>query len=342
MPPETMQLRDELLSASPYLSDTVMVNAAEKEEVLPNSIVTEILSENPQSAKSDKVIDKLNERTTPPDNNQMAQIHANDTVLGQKESLESKMAFYRSEKVRNTSDLIRLFRKDTTFIHKLDSIIIALKNINSPTSYYLQAFCRYGKNDSTGVLNILNNVTSDFDLTTNEQNQHAYFETYFNILLDLQSKNKNFSQLDSTQYEVLNNIVSNTNGFPQALARNLLLYNNATAYHEPYLLVDTTQNKSAPVKSSNTGFSIWKGSNYFTLYPNPANQYITLEYNLRYNISNPVVEIVTLTGVHISTFRLAKQSGVIIIDLRAYLSGTYLLRLSNNNRTLQTAKFIKH
>ena len=51
MPPETMQLRSQLLNASPYLSDTVMVNAAKKEAVLPNSIVTEILTENPQSAK---------------------------------------------------------------------------------------------------------------------------------------------------------------------------------------------------------------------------------------------------------------------------------------------------
>ena len=82
---ETMQLRDELLSASPYLSDTVMVNAAEKEEVLPNSIVTEVLSANPQSAKAENVLSTLNARSNPPSDNQMAQIQANDTVLGAKE-----------------------------------------------------------------------------------------------------------------------------------------------------------------------------------------------------------------------------------------------------------------
>ncbi|NOY49464.1 MAG: hypothetical protein GXO88_02700, partial [Chlorobi bacterium] len=43
LPPETMQLRDQLLGASPYLSDTVMVNSAAKEDVLPNSIITEVL-----------------------------------------------------------------------------------------------------------------------------------------------------------------------------------------------------------------------------------------------------------------------------------------------------------
>ncbi len=337
-----MQLRDQLLNASPYLSDTVMVNAAEKEAVLPNSIVTEILAENPQSAKAENVLNKLNERTTPPNENEMAQIHANDTVLGHKESLESKVAFYRSEKVRNTSDLVRLYQKDTTVTNKLDSIESALANVNTPGSYYLQAFCRYGKHDSSGIITILNNVTSDFNLTSSEQNLHTYFNTYFDILLDLQSQNKSFAEIDTTQRTALNNMAANANGYVQTLARNLLLYNKTTVYHEPYILPDTTQTKSASVKSGNSNFNLWQSNNYFTLYPNPANQYITLEYTVDYNISKPVIEIVTLSGTRINSFRLTKHNGVKIIDLRDYRSGIYLVRLSNNGRTLQTERFVKY
>ena len=149
MPPETMQLRGELLDASPYLSDTVMASAAAKEDVLPNSIVTEILTANPQSAKADNVLNMLNARTNPPNDNEMAAIHANDTVIGHKESLESKMAWYAGEKAKAVYDLVRMYRNDTAVEAKSDSIEAALAHIHSPASMYRQAFCRLNRGDST-------------------------------------------------------------------------------------------------------------------------------------------------------------------------------------------------
>ncbi|RLD87188.1 MAG: hypothetical protein DRJ09_10715 [Bacteroidetes bacterium] len=339
-PPETMQLRDQLLDASPYLSDTVMVNAAEKEDVLPNSIITEILAENPQSAKAENVLNTLNERNNPPNDNEMAQIHANDTVLGNKESLESKLAFYRVEKARNTTELIRLFQQDETINAKPDSIENTLDHINSPGSRYLQAFCRYNKGDSTGVLNILNDITSDFDLTSYEQNYQNYFEDYFDILLSLQAQNKTIYETDNTQKAVLHSIADNTSGLLQVFARNLLIKTDGIIYHEPYILLDTTTNKSAEIKTKEH-LTIWNNDDYFTLYPNPATSYLTIEYKLNYGISNPVIEIISLSGKHLNTFRLQKNQGVRIIDLRQYNTGTYLVRLTNNGQVLQTGKFVK-
>ncbi len=340
MPPETMQLRDQLLSASPYLSDTVMVNAAEKEAVLPNSIVIEILAENPQSAKAENVLNKLNERTTPPNNNEMALIHANDTVLGAKEKLESKEAYYASQKQQNVNDLVRLFMSDTTLTNVNDSIETALAHVSTPGSYYLQAFARYNKGDSTGVLNKLSDVTSDFDLNGYENDVHTGFEDYFKVILALQSEGKNVSEIDSTQKAVLYDIVQNAHGMVQALARNILIKTDGLVYNEPYLLPDTNTNKSAVAYLSNNS-RFWKIDNYFTLYPNPANNYITLEYKLELTAKKPVIEIYTLEGIHVNTFRLFNNQGVKIIDLRDYTPGTYLIRLSDNGKTLQSAKLVK-
>ena len=79
----------------------------------------------------------------------------------------------------------------------------------------------------------------------------------------------------------------------------------------------------------------------FKLYPNPAREYITLEYDLEYGTTNAVLEIVDINGVHIETFRLSGFRGVKIIDLRRQQSGTYIIRLSNNGKTLQNEKFVK-
>ncbi|RLD88594.1 MAG: hypothetical protein DRJ02_03585, partial [Bacteroidetes bacterium] len=56
---------------------------------------------------------------------------------------------------------------------------------------------------------------------------------------------------------------------------------------------------------------------------------------------NAVVEILTLKGNHIETFRLPGVQGVKIIDLRNRKSGIYFIRLSANGKTLQNEKFIK-
>jgi len=340
MPPETMELRDELLAASPYLSDTVMVNAAEKEDVLPNSIITEVLTANPQSAKSDKVLTKLDERDNPPNENQMGQILANDSVIGHKESLESKLSYYTSEKARAVYDLSRLFMHDTTDLAIHDSIELARTNINSAASRYQQAFCRLNSNDSLGVINLLSNIPAEFDLDDTKSDYHDYFVDYFDVLFEMQTQNKTIIEIDSSQKATIHSIMDNTGGLLHAYARNILILTDGLVYHEPYLLSDTSSNKSATAKE-NAYSHFWDEENYFKLYPNPANGYITLEYKLDYGTSKPVVEVISVDGIHVSTFRLFNSTGIKIIDLRDWKCGTYILRLTSNGKMLQSAKFVK-
>ncbi len=169
---------------------------------------------------------------------------------------------------------------------------------------------------------------------------HNYFEDYFGMLLALQSNHTPFAQIDSTQKAVLYNIADNTSGLLHAYARNLLIYSDGLEYHEPYLEIDTAMMKTAKVNSPALE-SYWKQNAYFKLYPNPAKEYLTLEYKLDYRTKIPVVEIVTLNGIHVETLRLHGTTGVKIIDLRQWNTGTYIIRLSNNGKTLQNEKFVK-
>jgi hypothetical protein len=79
----------------------------------------------------------------------------------------------------------------------------------------------------------------------------------------------------------------------------------------------------------------------FTLYPNPAKEYITIEYNILLNTDDPVLEIVTLKGLHKEAIRLTTGWGEKIMDLRNYTSGTYLVRLYINGKSVESKKFVK-
>ena len=80
----------------------------------------------------------------------------------------------------------------------------------------------------------------------------------------------------------------------------------------------------------------------FKIFPNPAREYISLEYNTDIGTAGAVIEIVDIQGKHIETFRLHDTRGVKVIDLRHWKTGTYIIRLSVNGKTLQSEKFVKY
>ncbi|MCF8348008.1 MAG: T9SS type A sorting domain-containing protein [Bacteroidales bacterium] len=340
IPPETMLLRDQLLDASPYLSDTVMVSAAEKEDVLPNSIITEVLSLNPQSAKTDNVLNALNARNYPPNDNEMATILANDTVMGAKELLESKKSFYAGQKQQCVNDLVRIFLQDTSITAVHDSVETTLTNISTPYSYYMQAFARYNRKDSTGVLSKLSEVISDFSLSTYETNIHTDFEDYFNMLLALQSEEKHFYEIDSVKKSALYSIMGSSHDLAQAYARNILILTDGVEYHEPYIFPDTSSTKSSTIVNSELDVD-----NYFPdlikIYPNPAKDYLTIEYRLP-SVGDGVIEVVALKGAKMDISTVSGLWGEKIIDLRNYPAGVYFIRLWQSGDVLQTKKFVKN
>ncbi|MDP2723904.1 MAG: T9SS type A sorting domain-containing protein [Bacteroidales bacterium] len=341
LPPETMQLRDQLLAASPYLSDTVMVSAAEKEDVLPNSIITEVLTANPQSVRAENVLNSLDARINPPSKSEMASLYANDTIMGAKEILESKQAFYTSNMVDAVNGLIRKYMSDSMLVDINDSIETVLSIINSPDSYYKRAFCNYYSGDSAGVLNMLAQIPYSFELSTYQTDLHSGYEDYFELLLELSSQGKRPTEVDSTQKTLLYSIMQNTNEILQAYCRNMLIATDGLVYNEPYIFPDTASTKSLHVKDHDDTF-VSESSDFLRLYPNPAKEYITVEYQLPYSFKDGIIEIFNANGLNIEVMKLDKNWGQKIIDLRTYKSGSFTIRLRNGGKTLQSIKFIKY
>jgi hypothetical protein len=87
---EAYQLRNELLNSSPYLSNEVLENAADKEDVLTNSLIRDVLVANPQAAKNVEVLDLVENRMNPMPQYMKDQILNGQTTIGSKEVLEAE------------------------------------------------------------------------------------------------------------------------------------------------------------------------------------------------------------------------------------------------------------
>ncbi|PIQ29980.1 MAG: hypothetical protein COW63_10495 [Bacteroidetes bacterium CG18_big_fil_WC_8_21_14_2_50_41_14] len=103
-------------------------------------------------------------------------------------------------------------------------------------------------------------------------------------------------------------IMQNSHDLAQAYARNVLILTDGVEYHEPYIFPDTNTNKSTREVDS-FDIDYLEKEQYLTLYPNPAHDYMTVEFNLPYGAYNIVAEIVTIQGKPVEIYRLSGNWG---------------------------------
>jgi hypothetical protein len=112
-PSQTYQILQQLMGYSPYLSDTVMETAINKEDVLPNEMIRDILVANPQAPKSEGVMNQLNNRYNPMPDSMLAEIQTGISILGAKDSLGALLYNHLQSKHDIFKRLVTLYKSDT-------------------------------------------------------------------------------------------------------------------------------------------------------------------------------------------------------------------------------------
>ena len=112
-PPVAYDLYSDLIIKSPYLSDTVLKESIQKEDVLDNLMIEDILVANPQSAKSAEIQESLDEKNNLLTEDQRETIDQGKYFISGKEILESRLAWNNHCRAMILNDLITLFKNDT-------------------------------------------------------------------------------------------------------------------------------------------------------------------------------------------------------------------------------------
>jgi hypothetical protein len=222
VPDEGLEIRQELLSTSPYLSDTVLKQAIYKEDVLPNAMIRDVLEANPQSAKSDEILSTLDSRFEPMPDYMIAQIMQGKNYLGAKEILEAKIQSWQQVRSKAKADLMREFLLDTNMISPLDSVIAFLENETDLNSRYDMAIAQWENFDPEGAWIILNAIPSQFTLSENQSIDLENYLEYFGILQYMADSNWQAPQLDSAFVTLLFELKETGNPRLAALSRSLL------------------------------------------------------------------------------------------------------------------------
>jgi len=314
-----------------------MITAAAKEDVLPAAVITEILSVNPQAAKSDTVIQILENRINPLTDDQLATIGEGLYVIGAKESLENKLAGYRS--VYNTAlkRIIQYYKNDTLNTTASDSVIWYLNAENQLWAKYSLAFEYLVSGDTVSAENTLNAIPNTFQLNASELNEFGYYLSYVDLFKQLKREGKSISEVDSNQIQILLNLMNSSTGSLSGYARNVLLARGEITYKEPYIFPQGSV-KSSKIHHKNTSEN--KNTNLLKVYPNPARDYIIIEYALNIGPDNASVVLYDAMGKIIRFMKINNTIDWLVVPLGDIPSGNYIGILKNNDKPLGTVKFV--
>ncbi len=337
VPPETMIIYNQLLSESPYLSDTVVSTSIGKEDVLPNAMIRDIMVANTHTSKSDALMEKLDERTDPMPDYMKAEILQGRDSISQKEENEAMLFRYKLQKAHLFNELVRLYMCDTIDpISSSDSLESLLNNDNYLLSEYQLAFLHLDRDEYQLGSNVLSDVPNNFELTDDEYSEHQSLVDYYNILSAAAQVDSTAVWPDSTQLQHLWDIYNNGTGIACTYTRNLLVVYDTLTYNEPIAYPNVF--KSAP--GANAVYNILNSGkpDFLKVLPNPAKDYIVIEYELEMQKQSQI-RISDINGKPIHTLFISRIHDQEIINTGNWAQGIYIASLLTNNKLLQSIKF---
>jgi hypothetical protein len=141
---------------------------------------------------------------------------------------------------------------------------------------------------------------------------------------------------DSTSVQELTGIMESEQGSAAMYALNTLINLNEIEYEEPIEMPDFM--KSAEVHGSFTSINNSTKPQLFKVMPNPASEYIIVEYDLEMQPEG-IIEITDITGNPVYAVQVSNPKDQLTIDTRKWKPGTYIILLKINGRIKETVKF---
>jgi len=136
--------------------------------------------------------------------------------------------------------------------------------------------------------------------------------------------------IDEERLSSLSNYESD-GGIAGAYARGLIQHFSQSDYKEPVFLPEIMLTR----KGNAEKISIRENS-YLKVYPNPAKDFISIEYKLTEEMTNSILKIVSVNGQILKYQKLLNDRDIIIFEIKDLTPGNYFVYLENNGKKIES------
>lgn len=327
-PEQSIEVYSDLMAEDEYLSETVLLTSAEKEVVLDNSQITDIFSNNPQSAKDIEILNKLNERSTPLSQSQWDAIILGQETIGSLESNRSDLQYLNKLKRHHNNNIIQIYKGENSQELDYNSIYQHLLNRDDLDIMYLVAITNLIEfGDLQACNSIINSIPVDYELNSYQETEHLHFIEFVQIVDDFYiGTDPSFPS--QQQITILNTLISNKDR-ASIYAKNILIQHDDYIYQEP---IDHDNTKSISEKWSpiiNTDIN----NDRISVYPNPATTQVCLKSNTD-SLEGCMIILSNLEGKKLFSKNIYESKSNVIINTGGFKPGTYNISVIKNNEII--------
>jgi len=292
-------------------------------------MIRDIMVANPHSAKSETILQELDMRLNPMPEYMKDEILEGLFLLSDKELLEARRDMSLSLYQYGFSRLLSSSLTDT-LAFPVDTLMALLSADGSPASLLKQAWMLLETGDTISALNHMASIATEVNLPVTEISEIEQQQVFMQWLASN-------PLMDTTSLGPLSIFIQSHSSVVSSAARGLLIANGLLDYNEPYLTPYLT--KSSEIKNS-VKKSVKPTKSLLKVFPNPADDFITIEYNVNIDNAKVIIELSDELGRKVYSQQLVRQLDAIILDTRHYKSGSYFVSLVFDNKIVNSSKFI--
>ena len=333
IPQEAYQKYIDLMQTSPYISEEVLKSLGQNENGFSANMVRDVMVANPQSAKSEDVMGQLENRVNQLPIGIIKQIKKGKERVSAYENLKAEIRSKTGNQNALLSDgIISVINKDS--LDNTHHVLGFYALLDEPQFKTSEAEIHFSRGEFTEVLSVLQNA---INAAGNKEKEHyIQLNGFYSHVIDLLNNGLILDSLPQTEMEWLAGMEPDHAAF--AKAKNLMALNKMPVDLEPLFLPGETELKSGNIFSNKieTDDDLAALSE---IYPNPAQDYTTIFYQLE-GYNNLELSVTDVLGKVVYRESLKSEIDAIVLNLETLKQGQYLISVCSGKEKLMVKSLV--
>jgi hypothetical protein len=334
-PSEAWELRQYLLSKSPYLSTEVLKEMMVK-NTLPQAMVLEICLANPEATKKEGFTRWAEYEAPAPLPSYMIDLIAGSWAPKTfRMQLEAQMGQHHADMSVAADILQDALRSDDEAIHPAEALAV-WQQLPNYGARYGEIAARLRMNDFDGARVVLNNLQNAYPMKEDREAERDRTLWYVDQLAALSASGRHEPELTEAEIAQWQAFALAASDIPGTWAGNVLCF-----FHE--VCIGRGDGPSIGNKSLRPTVAAEANAEpvvALSLLPNPASTWVTVAYELTGKVENAFARIMDAGGREVAMFTIANTQGQHVWDTRQVPAGVYSVELFNIGLRVETKRLV--